>query len=54
MYVTDPLGIFPHAIKSMASTMFACDAPFVYASDTRVFYMSSLFSAIVKVETGRA
>lgn len=36
MYVTDPLGIFPHAIKSMASTMFPCDAPFVYASDTSV------------------
>lgn len=36
MYVTDPLGIFPHAIKSTASTTFACDVPFVYASDTGV------------------
>ena len=40
MYVTDPLGIFPHAIKSMASTMFACDVPFVFASDTSISTMA--------------
>jgi len=36
-------GNFPHAVKTMASTMFAYDAPFVYASNTSVTISHVLF-----------
>lgn len=50
MYVADPLGIFPHAVKSVAPTRFACQGHRLFMLLTRVFYMSTLFSAVEKWE----